>query len=214
MDDFNTMSDDAFDFDAAQTDGAFSEDLAFDLDAIEQTISDDSLFAGRYKIIQKLRNSETGPSFLAEDQKLENNLVTLKILPAFLVSNQKALDAIKAEALIAMQLAHSNIIPCRDYDQTENFAYLVYDYLDGQSLAEYLIVNGALSDDEAYKLFTQIADAVDYSHSLDITHGDINPSNIYIDNSGKGFLGDFAIACELKKTMTTMTGTFAAASQT
>jgi serine/threonine protein kinase len=80
------------------------------------------------------------------------------------------------------------------------------DYIQGQTLEDILAERGALPEDEVIRLFTPIAQALDYAHAQRVVHRDIKPSNILIREDGAPFITDFGIAREMKDTMTRVTG--------
>jgi hypothetical protein len=144
--------------------------------------------------------------WLAEDTKLDGRQVAIKMLPAVLVANKRAIQQLKAEAKVAIQLAHPNIATLRAFEESEEGPFLVMDYIKGQTLEDLLADRGTLSEDEIVRLFTPVAQALDYAHKLRIVHRDIKPSNILIRDDGIPLLTDFGIARELKDSMTRVTG--------
>src|SRR5262249_21983801 len=78
-----------------------------------------------------------------------------------------------------------------------NTPYFVMEYIEGQSLSEYLTEHGPLSVREALEIGRQVALALDYAHSppLPVIHRDIKPQNILIDaHSKRAVVTDFGIA--------------------
>jgi serine/threonine protein kinase len=68
------------------------------------------------------------------------------------------------------------------------------EYIEGETLKDYLERNGKLSDEEIKTIFSQMLDAVGYVHEQNLVHRDIKPSNFMIDKQGKVKLMDFGIA--------------------
>ena len=82
----------------------------------ENTINNDvtiagseSVLASRYRIIKQLGQGGMGSVWLAEDTQLDNKLFAIKMLSSILVSNKRAYNQLKSEALVAMKLVHPNI---------------------------------------------------------------------------------------------------------
>jgi serine/threonine protein kinase len=175
-------------------------------DMLTQRPDEAIVLAGRYRIVRKLGEGGMGSVWLAEDTKLDGRQVAIKMLPAVLVANKRAIQQLKAEAKVAIQLAHPNIATLRAFEESEEGPFLVMDYIEGQTLEDLLAERETLSEDEVMRLFKPVAEALDYAHSQGVVHRDVKPSNILIRQDGTPFITDFGIARELKETMTRVTG--------
>lgn len=173
--------------------------------AIRATIDNGILLAGRYQIVRKLGEGGMGTVWLAEDAKLDARQVAIKMLPVVLITDNRAIKQLKGEAKLAIQLAHPNIATIRAFEESNEGPFLVMDYIPGNTLNDRLANCETLSEDEIIRLFTPIAQALDYAHSQNVIHRDIKPSNILIREDGTPFLTDFGIAREMKETMTRVT---------
>ena len=71
-----------------------------------------ALLSGRYRIVRQLGRGGMWSVWLAEDTQLDNKQVAIKMLPSILVSNRRAYNQLKDEALVAMRLVHPNIFVC------------------------------------------------------------------------------------------------------
>jgi serine/threonine protein kinase len=92
------------------------------------------------------------------------------------------------------RMSHSNIVRVSDLiDDGERVAF-VMDFIEGETLKEYLERRGRLSDDETKRIFSQMLDAVGYVHDQNLVHRDIKLSNFMLDNQGTVKLMDFGIA--------------------
>jgi serine/threonine protein kinase len=164
------------------------------------------VLAGRYKVVRKLGEGGMGTVWLAKDIKLDDRPVAIKMLPAILSSNPRGIRQLKQEAKLAIQLSYPNIVTLRAFEEEDGNAFLVMDYIEGQTLEQLLAEKETLSEDEVIRLFTPIAEALDYAHSQKVVHRDIKPSNILIRKDGTPFITDFGVAREMKDTMTRVTG--------
>ena len=164
------------------------------------------VLGGRYRIIRKLGEGGMGSVWLAEDTKLDGHEVAIKMLPIVLVANKRAVQQLRAEARLAIELSHPNIATLRAFEESEQGPFLVMDYIEGQTLEDLLAEKGTLTEDRVRELFTPLAAALDYSHGRKVIHRDIKPSNILIATDGIPYLADFGIAREMKDTMTRVTG--------
>jgi serine/threonine protein kinase len=175
-------------------------------DMLTQRPDEAIVLAGRYRIVRKLGEGGMGSVWLAEDTKLDGRQVAIKMLPVVLVANKRAIQQLKAEAKVAIRLAHPSIATLRGFEEAEEGPFLVMDYIEGQTLEDILAVRGALPEDEVYRLFAPIAQALDYAHAQKVIHRDIKPSNILVREDSVPFVADFGIAREMKDTMTRVTG--------
>jgi eukaryotic translation initiation factor 2-alpha kinase 4 len=67
------------------------------------------------------------------------------------------------------------------------------EYCEGRSLRNF-ISEGLKSDEQNWKIFAQIVDALHYLHSQGLIHRDIKPANIFLDKKNNVKLGDFGLA--------------------
>ena len=167
------------------------------------------LLANRYRIIKQLGSGGMGSVWLAEDIQLDGMLFAIKMLPSILVSNKRAYNQLKSEALVAMKLVHTNIVQIRAFEENNGNPFLVMDYIDGETLDDWLgdrSQDSGVSEDEIVRLLKPIAEALDYAHAEGVVHRDIKPANVMIRKDGRPFIMDFGIAREIQETMTRVTG--------
>jgi serine/threonine protein kinase len=146
--------------------------------------------------------------YLANHNTL-NKPVAIKLLNKEYIHNENVRKRFLAEARNLFSLNHPNIIKVTDLiDDGETVAF-VMEYMEGQTLKDYLDEKGKLSDEEIKKLFVQMLDAVDYVHEQGLIHRDIKPSNFMMTNKGLIKLLDFGIAKNTDSNSTdyTQTGT-------
>ena len=165
-----------------------------------------TFLAGRYRVVRQLGQGGMGSVWLAEDTTLDNRQVAIKMLPSILVNNKRAYAQVKAEALVSLKLSHSNIAAVRAFEEECGSPFLVMDYIDGQTLDDYLAEKGKLTEDETIRLLKPVAAALDYAHAQGVVHRDVKPGNIMIRKDGVPFVLDFGIAREIQETMTRVTG--------
>ena len=170
------------------------------------TGDENPLLAGRYQIVRELGSGGMGSVWLAEDTQLDNKLFAIKMLPSILVANKRAYRQLKDEALVAMKLVHPNIVQIRAFEENNGNSFLVMDYIEGQTLDDYLADKGALSEEETVRLLQPVAAALDYAHAEGVVHRDVKPANVMIRKDGRPFVLDFGIAREIQETMTRVTG--------
>ena len=181
---------------------------------LDRTINDDktiaggigTMLAGRYHILRQLGEGGMGSVWLAEDRQLDNRKVAIKMLPSIVVTDKRAYQQLKSEALVSLKLVHPNIVTLRAFEENNGAPFLVMDYIEGQTLSDYLAVKGKLGEAETIKLLKPIAAALDYAHGEKVIHRDVKPSNIIIRKDGHPFILDFGIAREIQESMTRVSG--------
>lgn len=96
------------------------------------------------------------------------------------------------EAQATAKLHHDHILPAFGYGEEDSWCYMAMPYIEGGTL-KHRLSQGRLPLKEAEKLFTQLADAVQFAHDHGILHRDIKPSNILLRDSEHVYLTDFGL---------------------
>ncbi len=98
------------------------------------------------------------------------------------------------EARILAKFKERSIVRVSRFLECNGTAYLVMDYEDGESLAEYLQKSGVLAEAEILDIVLPILDGLTAVHAKDFLHRDIKPGNIYLRKKGPPVLLDFGAA--------------------
>src|SRR5260370_11361567 len=146
---------------------------------------------GPYEIQSALGAGGMGEVYRARDTRLDRT-VAIKILPDALAADPQFRDRFDREARTISQLDHPHICALYDVGDQDGTAYLVMQYLEGETLADRL-TKGALPLDQALTIATQIAEALERAHRAGIIHRDLKPGNICLTRSGAKML-DFRLA--------------------
>jgi len=161
----------------------------------------------RYRIIEKLGEGGMGVVYKAYDQELGKE-VAIKLLKPEALSDDKATDQFKKEVRLSQELRHDNITATYDFKRSEEFPYLVMEYVEGQILTNYIYKqpNHQLDEGTFLKIASQILDGVEHAHKKGIIHRDLKSSNIMITDNGQVKIMDFGIAASLRETYSRSTG--------
>lgn len=106
------------------------------------------------------------------------------------------IDKFKEEAKHLFDLHHENVVRVYDYFEENNTAYIVMEYLAGESLADHVYSKGKLEEREALDLMEKLCKTVSTLHNKGIIHRDISPENIMFREAGTPVLIDFGLARE------------------
>lgn len=159
---------------------------------------------GPYEIQSSLGAGGMGEVYRARDTRLER-IVAIKILPAHLSGDSELKARFEREARAVSALNHPHICHLYDVGAQDGAAFLVMEYLEGESLADRLR-KGTLPLKQALEFGIQIADALATAHRTGILHRDLKPGNVMLTAGGAKLL-DFGLA----KSSPAVTGSAAAA---
>ena len=151
------------------------------------------ILGNRYEIIKEIGSGGMANVYLAQCRLL-NRHVAVKILKSEFVKDQEFLERFKKEAQAAAAISSPNIVGVHDVGHDGDIHYIVMEYVEGQTLKEYIDENGMLSWQETVEYAIQICSALDKAHKNNIVHRDIKPQNIILTNDGVLKVTDFGIA--------------------
>jgi serine/threonine protein kinase len=146
-----------------------------------------------YTIKQTIGQGGMATVYLAEHTILQKS-VAIKILNKEYVHNDNIRKRFLAEARNLFGMSHPNIIKVTDLIDHGDTVAFVMEYIDGETLKEYLDKKGKLSEKKIKEIFSQMLEAVGYVHEQGLIHRDIKPSNFMIAPKGQIKLLDFGIA--------------------
>ena len=149
------------------------------------------LVAERFRVTRFVARGGMGEVYEVWDERLRLCLA-LKTLRPELASDTESLERFRREVLITRDVAHESL--CRVYDFIEHrkagasgtLACLTMEFLQGESLGEYLVRHRPLTVERALEFARQIAAGLDALHERGIVHRDLKPSNIMLANRRAG----------------------------
>jgi eukaryotic-like serine/threonine-protein kinase len=160
--------------------------------------------SGRYKVLEMIGGGGMANVYLAHDMILDRD-VAVKMLRLDFANDEEFIRRFRREAQSATSLAHPNIVNIYDVGEENDLYYIVMEYVDGQTLKQYIQQNSPLRVEEALEIMSQLTSAISHAHQNHIVHRDIKPQNILVDRFGNVKITDFGIAMALSATSITQT---------
>lgn len=165
------------------------------------------LLTGRYLILEKLGGGGFSETYLARDKYLPHHplcvVKSLQLAEDSTISPEMAQQLFETEAKLLEQLGqhHTQIPTLLAYSHEQEQSYLIQEYIEGESLRQWLTRQQRLTTEAAVKLLSEMLSILTYIHSRRIVHCDIKPSNIIRrKRDGKLVLIDFGAACQVPET--------------
>lgn len=149
---------------------------------------------GRFKVQKVLGEGAQGKVYLAEDPKLGRQVAIKTIKLDQAQEREKQMKILLDEARIVSKMQHPNIVTLFDAGEEQGEPYLVFEYVQGMTLAEHMQWDGKLDKTRAVELAVQILAGVAFAHQKGVVHRDLKPSNIIIDSNNTPRIMDFGIA--------------------
>lgn len=143
---------------------------------------------GRFRLLRPLGAGSAGTVFLSVDDELERR-VAVKV---FHPEDSREAERFLREARNAADLRHPGLVPLYEASQAAGTCYLVYEFIDGPNLAQYLAETRP-EPRQAAEWVALIADALDCAHRAGVVHRDVKPSNVLLDGD-RPRLTDFGLA--------------------
>jgi serine/threonine-protein kinase len=141
---------------------------------------------GNYKVIQKLGEGGMGVVYLAEHAVIGRRAAIKLLLPE-MSANAEAVTRFFNEARATARIKHPGIVEILDCGTLANGqAYIVMEFLEGETLGAYATRYGKLSGDPhlARALIRQVATALGAAHARGIIHRDLKPDNVFLASDG------------------------------
>ena len=147
--------------------------------------------APRYEVERQIGAGGMARVYLATEQHPRRS-VAIKVLEPDL-SSRLLYDRFIREVELSSRLTHPHIVPIFAAGEVGSLLYYVMPYIEGESLRQLLLKQGALPWDEALHIAVDVADALAYAHAQGIVHRDIKPENILL-SGGHPVVADFGVA--------------------
>jgi len=148
---------------------------------------------GNYRIVEKIGAGGMGVVYKAIDTQLDR-VVAVKALSPEFCGNAALLERFRREARAQAQLNHPNLATLYAFLVQDGAAYMVMEFVDGETFHAMLTRRGPIPAEEAVPLFRQALAGIGQAHRAGIVHRDIKPSNIMLNREGMVKVMDFGLA--------------------
>jgi serine/threonine-protein kinase len=155
------------------------------------------LLSGRYRLDAQIGAGGMSTVYRAFDVNLERR-VAIKLLHREMSADSDQLERFRREARAVAQLSHPHIVGVIDAGEDEGRPYIVFEYVEGETLKDRIRRMGRLPIDESLAYAIEIARALGSAHAHDIVHRDVKPQNVLLDTEGSAKVTDFGIARSLR----------------
>jgi serine/threonine-protein kinase len=160
----------------------------------------------RYQLKRVVASGGMATIYYALDLRLDRP-VAVKIMHPHLANDEDFVARFIREAKAAAALAHPNIVAIQDQGWNQGgvpAVFIVMEYIEGFTLRDVIVDQGALGVTESLRYFTPIISAMAAAHKNGILHRDIKPENVLISKDGRVKIADFGLAkgAEIGSTLT------------
>lgn len=157
---------------------------------MDDTLYENELFDGRYRLIEKKGQGAFGQVWKALDEHLDLE-VAVKI---YLSLGQQDNEVFKSEFKTTFRLNHPNLLRPTYFGLCGDRAYVVMPYC---STATTQLI-GCCDESRLWSFISDVANGLAYLHDCDIIHHDIKPDNILIGEAGNYMISDFGISEKIR----------------
>jgi len=157
---------------------------------------------GNYRLLGAIGSGGMGVVYVAEHMLLGRR-AAIKFLHPHVSREPDMVERFFNEARAASAVKHAGIVEVYDFGYQGGLAYLVMEYLDGESLLSHLRVEGTMQVERAVTIARKVSSALSAAHDAGVIHRDLKPDNIFLvrdapdtaaEARGRVCLLDFGIA--------------------
>ena len=165
-----------------------------------------TVIGDRFELEELVGTGGMATVYRARDRMLERR-VALKILHEHFARDEDAVERFQREARAVAQLTHPNVVTVIDRGEQDGRPYIVFEYVEGETLKHLIQREGPLPVDEALALGLEIARGLEAAHARGVVHRDVKPQNVLLAEDGRARVTDFGIARASDTEGLTLTGT-------
>ena len=154
------------------------------------------VIAERYELEELVGTGGMSSVYRARDRLLERH-VALKVLHPHYADDEEYVERFRREARSVAQLSHPHIVTVIDRGEDGGQQFIVFEYVDGENLKQFVERTGPLPTRRAVELALEVADALAFAHEHGLVHRDVKPQNVLLTPDGDAKVTDFGIARSL-----------------
>src|SRR5271154_3716509 len=148
---------------------------------------------GKYQVIEQLGASAAGVTYRVRDS-FRNREFALKVLETVPGLTMAAKEQFCTHLAACADLVHRHIVRVQDLGEVEEGLFIVSEWRTGMDLQWFMQQNRELPLGQKLALVAQVAEGLAFAHSREIPHGDLKPSNVFVNGERDITLLDFGIA--------------------
>jgi serine/threonine-protein kinase len=148
---------------------------------------------GKYRVIEELGGGPTGETYRARDA-FRNREFAVKVLKTVPGLTAGAKEQFCGHLSSCAELSHRHIAKVHDLGEVDEGIFVATEWLSGIDLRRFLQQNRDLPLDQKLAVIAQVAEGLAFAHSRGIAHGNLKPSNIFVDASRDVAILDFGVA--------------------
>src|SRR5919206_1662548 len=148
---------------------------------------------GRYRVEGELGRGGMARVYRGTDGVL-GRPIAVKVLSPQYAQDANFVTRFRREAQAAARLNHPNLVQVYDTGSDDGVHYIVMEYVEAKTLADYLSGGGRIMPDRATELAEAVCDALAVAHAQGVIHRDVKPANIMVTRDGQVKVTDFGIA--------------------
>src|SRR3954447_22226327 len=156
-----------------------------------------TLIGERFRLDEKVGAGGMSSVYRAYDPTLER-WVAIKLMHRDISTDPDQLERFRREARAVASLNHPHVVTVIDAGEDDGAPYIVFEYVEGETLKERIRRLGSLPVPEAVAYAIEIGRALSSAHSARLVHRDVKPQNVLIDADGRAKVTDFGIARSLE----------------
>jgi eukaryotic-like serine/threonine-protein kinase len=164
-----------------------------------------TLIRDRFRLEEKIGAGGMSSVYRAFDPTLER-WVAIKLMHRDISTDPDQLERFRREARAVASLSHPHIVTVIDAGEDDGAPYIVFEYVQGETLKDRIRSVGRLPVPEAVAYAIEIGRALSCAHAHRLVHRDVKPQNVLIDPDGRAKVTDFGIARSLEAKGLTATG--------
>ena len=134
-----------------------------------------------YQLKKEIGQGTFGKVYLGEHIPTKSK-IAIKILDKKKIKDKSDFERVCRELKISQTINHPHLVKLYDMLETEQYIFLVMEFLGGGELYDHIVQRKRLTEIETFNYFSQIISSLEYLHSLNIVHRDLKPENLLLNS--------------------------------